>query len=339
MKGRYNLKGKIGVTLVYLIGLVYSIAFLISDYKDFWSIVLYLIGGTACYIFAVFLHEAGHILLSKLFGFKVVGYSVGFIKIEKYYKKKVKYGFSDYAGETEVIPIKNGNFTNRYKAVIFGGIAGGFIACLLIGSMRFIFAFNSRLTVLFAVFPILVAWFIVNAVPDLISDSDGSFLKILSDGKTAEDMEKYLGILYNLNLGLSFSEINENLFSFSDSGAIYEETLTLKLLRAEELGDGEEIKKVAGEIKGLENRLADTDKELLVALALLGEKEEISDLKYVLSLCDGDDLRSMRTLIAYAFSEGDKKYLEVAKPTALKIAKSWQLKGEGKFTEILLEKF
>ena len=331
---------RIIIALIYLLAAAYTAAFAVSVYSDFRSIILIAAGGGACYMFSSALHEAGHILASKIFGFKVVGYSVGLINVDKTLGKKIRIKRSEYAGETDVVPIADKNFSKRYFFVIFGGLAGGFVACVLVAVLFAVFTFNRLIAALFISFPLLIAMFIINLVPGIVPSSDGSYLAAIGKEENRKQIENYFGVLYGLYQGKTFSEIDEELFSPEDvGGVLYEELITVRLMRAEEEDNAESMRECLKLLDGLENRLIDTDKELLCAATILGDEGAIERFKWVKSQCDAyDDLRSMRVLISCAKADGDENYVAVAKASALRAAEKWYLKGEGRFTANMLKR-
>ena len=329
------------ITVIYLLGAAYSAVFAVSVYSNFWSIILFIAGGALCYMLGAAMHEAGHILASKIFGFKVVGYSIGCITVDKKSGRKITLAYSDYAGETEVVPIRDGNFKNRYFAVIAGGLFGGFLSCVLIGALYFVFSFNELIAALFITFPLVTAWFIINLVPKLVPNSDGSFLYLLCNEDSKSEVEKYLKILYRLNKGETFSEMDGALFDAKcGDGFLSEEILTARLMRAEEEENFAVMKECLQTLAMSDNLLEDTEKELLFAACVLNDGNAVERFKRVLPLCDAaDDLRSQRALIAHADFFGDENYVAIAKPSAIKSAREWYLKGEGRFTEIVLQRY
>ena len=262
MKNKGDLLRKAGVILIYAAASVYTAFFVAPVYQDFWSAPLFILGCVLCYAFCAFVHEGGHVLFANRLGFKVVGFSVGALKFDFTSGKKIGFGFSEYAGETDVVPVRGGDLLKRYKAVIFGGLASGFLSVAVIGALYFVFAFNKHIAVLFASFPIAVAWVTINTLPGVVKTSDGSFLKEFGKEENSFALEKYLNILYLLYEGKSFSEIDEKFFDFDgEKSIVCEELLVARLMRAEEEGDEGKIAEIIGRLKSLENRLADTDKE------------------------------------------------------------------------------
>ena len=329
------------ILLIYLGGLAYAALLAVISYKSWVDALLFVIGLPLCYFFTALMHECGHLLLAKLFGFKAIGFSVGFLHFSfKNGKTEFKFGFSDYAGETDVIPIKDGNFVKRYRYVILGGLIGGLLAVLILALLYYIFAFYGLIASLFVSFPISIAAFAINSLPSLISSSDGAVLRSLSYKENAECAERYLEILYNLYCGKTFTEMDESLFTIPDKdNFLYEEILLVNLMLAEERDDEEQIGDILELSKGVENSFYDFDREIAFAGCVLGDIEQVEGLKRIVELSYAlEDINSQRLRLYYSKLAGDIKYVEIAKPTALKACKEWYLKGEAKFNEKMIER-
>ncbi len=331
----------IWLCVIYVLAAVYSVVFFISVYKGPISIPIGIVGALLLYILNALIHECGHLAAAKIYGFKPIKFSFSVFNFD-FTQKKVKFYLrrSDYAGETDVVPTKSGNYVKRYTAVLIGGLAGGFLSFVLFALLFFIFAFNGYIAALFASFPLVLASFLINMIPRLLPNSDGAFIVAVTDEKNRRSIDAYFEILYLLNDGKTFAEMPSELFFSRDMGDLmYQEAKLCELMLAEEIGDREKILSAANDLFTLEFRLEDVGRELVYAYSVLGDREKINALQAEIASCDkANDLRSKRALIAYAKLRDDEKYVEVAMPTALKECKEWYLKGEGRFNEKLIEK-
>ncbi len=332
---------KVAIVLIYAVGLAYSAVFFVSAYVSPLSILIGVLGLLFCYLFNALIHESGHLIFAKIFGFKPIKFSFSFFNFDLTQKRlKIYLKWSDYAGETDVIPTRSGNYKRRYTAVLLGGLFGGFIASFFLAAMFFLFLKNGYISGLFAFFPLAFSSFLINVIPSLIPNSDGAFIKAVGDEKNEDGIEAYFEVLYLLNEGKTFAEMPNELFFERDcDDLLYQESKLCELMLFEEEDDRDRIKKLADDLFSVRMRQEDVGRELVYAYSVLGDREKVNALEAEIASCDRfDDLRSKRALIAYAKLREDDAYVKVAKPTALRGCDGWYLRGEGLFNRKLIEK-
>ncbi|MBO4262694.1 MAG: hypothetical protein J5903_02795, partial [Clostridia bacterium] len=228
------------IIFLYVIAAALAALFTYLKATRFYEILFALAGCAAAYFSTVLLHEVGHLVFGAANGIKTLVFSVGAFSFDLRYERRLKFVFGDYAGKTDMIPVKyKEDMLSGYKATVFGGLLFGAIAAAAFFAAYFVVG-SVWAKLFFSGFTFAFVSVILNSVPRLIPTSDASVLRRLKDTSFAEEYGNYLKILFLLYDGKSFSEMPEELFVGES-----EDTLLCALSRAEEEDDKGNIARIA----------------------------------------------------------------------------------------------
>ena len=312
------------------LGVCFWLAYL--SYDGWISIVYFAVGAFLTCVLTSLFHELVHIAVGSFTGFKTVGFSFSVFSFDFTGKKVLTFKLNPYAGETEMIPTKEGYFVKRYAACLWGGIVGGGIFSAAIALLYFLTSGAVRGS--FAFFPLSFASFLLNALP-LVYSGDGYTLTLLRRKDDGENAEKYFAVAHALFKGESFSEMDGALFEKPSPGLFYSRLRAACLMRAEENADKREIVGIVSEAEE-DGSAMNFAREIFCACCLIGDDEKASRYEEF-SLVNGDDADEIRTLVLKAYRDQDEQYLSVALKTAYALADRCYLKGERKFERKILD--
>ena len=167
-----------GVVLAMTLGafLIHFISILVAYYHMWAQVLLYSFLGLAITAFlAPLCHELGHVIVGLFCGFRLVSFSIGFLRFSFYKKFKVSFiGFHDF-GETIMLPTTPKNYPEKLRATTIAGLIVSVIY-MLVGMGIVFLSRNFYVVLLFGISYHLSAYVLLVNVLPFREDNDGALL-------------------------------------------------------------------------------------------------------------------------------------------------------------------
>ena len=296
-------------------------------------------------------HEFGHYIATKNSGFEVYYFKFSCFTVDKYGRKRFRISlFNKHLGEMRFFPKEEGRYSQKLEHSLNGGLVGNFLVavilnlCLALSLIGFFAGVSSPyLCVVFSFSPYAIYAYAINAIAWFHPLNDGAQIKRL---KTNEDERQAVDNLYAIQKqlfeGKTYGEIPKGYFNF---GVNASEELRIFLTvysfrRAIECEDLPTASALAGVLDGRNFSDEEIFYELLYWYILEGNEQKIAEYSSILSFsASSDEPIVFRAMLAHAKYRNDENYVNVAKPTAIKICNEVKLnKGDALYNLKLIER-
>lgn len=293
-------------------------------------------------------HEFGHYVFAVSSGFEVYFFSFSCFTVDKFGKKKFRISlFGEHLGEIRFYPKTERGYAESYKKSLKGGLWGNFLIAvilnviLILALLQVFGGASSLISLIFSFAPYSIYTLLINLIPWFHPENDGSALLRLKSEDESQAVENLFSIQKALFEGKTYADIPKGYFTTASnvSQNFKLPILTYALRRAIELND-EKTSSAIVSILEMED-FADNEIYCEMLYKFIVDKNEvkINEYKEVLSFCEEDSLAYLRTNLAYMRYVGDDTYVDVAKPTALKLCDAQKsCKGDAIYNKALIEK-
>ncbi len=334
------------ITITFVAYLVHFVSFMVV-YSNRWAdVLLYsFLGLIITLLLAPLFHELGHLIVGLCCGFKVVSFTISFIKLTFYKKFKISLVRPYYFGETVFIPRTPKNYPNKLKYTTAGGVL--FSAIYMLMGMFIVVLLNDidylKIVLTFGISYHVSAYVLLINVLPFKSDSDGVilFATSLKDSVYIEMMNNVLYAEAEIMCGVEPKDISAKyLTEFYVSYDYY--SVMLKYLRylaflwRDENSAFEELFEIS-DLDNIPESLYETIyKELFFASIVRGDDAFIkANEEVVIGYLESDDSPSnYRIHATYRKYKGDDNWAKIIINSGLKEIKAYS--GLDKFELSLL---